>query len=126
MGAEHDTWVNITPIGSVYETQWNPVTGDHRHRPLGLTVEARPDLLWVEGEWIAGLPPGNKGADNDNIDKRLEGAMLTLERTIQEVSATVSAFSRSMGKLWRATQFLFLAFSALGISLLWLAWTSLP
>lgn len=123
---DEERWLDITHVGSVHEIQWNPVTSAHRHRPLSLGPNGKPDRRWVDREWIAGRPPGDMEVCNDNIDQRLEISMLTLERTIQEVSVTVSDFKRSMGKLLRAIQFLFWAFVVLGLCLLALAWISLP
>jgi hypothetical protein len=77
-------------------------------------------------EWIPGPPPGETRPANDDIDQRLESAMLTLDMMIQDVSSTIFDFRRGMVKLRRAIQFLFAAFVVLGICLLVLAWTSLP
>jgi hypothetical protein len=68
--------------------------------------------------------PREKSVSNDNIDERLESAMLTLERTILDVSATVAEFKRSMVMLKRATQFLFWAFVIVGLCALFLSWAS--
>ena len=123
---DEDRWMDITHVGSVHEIQWNPVTNEHRHRPLSLGPDGRQDRRWVDREWVPGPPPGDKSGDDDDIDKRLEGAMLTLERTVQEVSVTVSEFRASMIKLRRATQFLFWTFVVLGLCFLWAGWRNLP
>ena len=125
---DEDRWMDITHVGSVHEIQWNPVTNQQRHRPFNLGPDGRQDRRWVDGKWIAGPPPGEKheDEDDDDIDQRLESAMLTLERTVEEVSATVRDFRTTMDRLKRATTFLFCAFLLLGLCLIALGIAKLP
>lgn len=62
--------------------------------------------------------PRERTASNDNIDERLERAMLTLERTVEEVSEVVSKFRGTMDRLRLATNFLICAFILLGLCLI--------
>ena len=49
-----DAWRDITPLGSRWEVQYQPVTGRHRHRPHPLydptpVGSRRPPIEWIEG-----------------------------------------------------------------------------
>jgi hypothetical protein len=59
-------------------------------------------------------PPGESSPVNDNVDDRIEEAMATLERSVEEVTETIEEFRGSMRKLGRALNFLFWIFVLTG------------